>query len=108
MHILMVTIFLATFLSIGGCGLHISARRRPSLLIAVASAFLGSAAAWMLYLFAVDGALAFTPAYWLGDAKPGGLDIVLPLIAIGTAISLIPASIVVAIAQAKFRRLTER
>ena len=104
MQIVMVATFFATFASIGGCGLAIFLHRRPSVLVSVVSAFLGSIASWLLYLVAVDGAKIFTSDYWLGDAKLGGLDLLPPLIAISIAISLVPCSVVVAVYQRKWKK----
>lgn len=107
LQVLMLACVLATFASIGGCRLAISFRRRPSVLIAVSGALLGSAVSWILFLLAVDGAKVFTSGYWMADTKPGGVDIVVPLIVISMIISLVPASVVVAIYQSKWKGLSE-
>jgi hypothetical protein len=107
MHVLMLACVFATFASIGGCGLSISLRRRPTVLIAVAGALLGSAVSWGLFLLALDGAKVFSPDYWLGDAKSGAGDIVVPMIMFAMIVSLVPASVVVAIYQSKWKGLSE-
>lgn len=103
----MTSCFFSTFASIGGCKLAISSARRPSVLIAIASSLLGSASGWILFLIAWDGAKVLTPDYWLGDAKPGGLEIVLPLVFISIIVSLVPTSIVVAIYQSKWKAFSK-
>jgi hypothetical protein len=98
----LIQVALVVILAVVFC--HWSVRRgvRPSVLLAIASAFAGSVAFWTVFALMADGPKALTHLFEQDNLS--GFHWYPGLIGISCMITLLPASVVVFIYQRKMKR----
>jgi len=105
MEVLIPIAVFASIISIVGCHRCVAREEKPTVVVAILAAF-GSAAISVIFVLIAELAstgpqIAFSTNYWMGDAKPGLLAVIFPVIAFSIAVSIIPASFVVFLNQRK-------
>lgn len=78
-------------------------RRRPSVILAIFVSVSATLISWGGVLISTYGLKVLTFQGWMADAKPGAIEIILPLVAINIAINLFTSAIIVSIYQKKVR-----
>ena len=96
----------AIALAILGCRRRIARGHQPTLWQAILPSFLAPPVIFLGWLIVMgDGRSVFTAAFWDGGGKPGGLEILLPLVGFLVIFALILTSILVFLYQRKAKRL---
>jgi hypothetical protein len=99
MEVLIPIAVFASIISIVGCHRLVSRGEKPTVAVAILAAF-GSVAIYVTFGFiailaSTGPQIVFSINYWMGDAKPGLLAVIFPVIAFSIHVSTIPASVVV-------------
>ena len=103
MWLLALIIFVAVGVTIFACQRTLARGQRPSVWLAVGSAFVASSLTIAVVLLVGEGADVFTAQYWEGH-KVSNVHMTFIIVGLGAMFSLIPAAVVVLLFQRKAKR----